>query len=82
MDNSAIICDDVIKSYTENIEAKSNNKKTNFNEKNITCKIQNFYNLLAFLLITIALSIFVSIYCYLIKYRAKQKYLLGGVLYQ
>ena len=30
----------------------------------------------------IALSIFVSIYCYLIKYRAKQKYLLGGVLYQ
>ena len=28
---------------------------TNFNEKNITCKIQNFDILLAFLLITIAL---------------------------
>ena len=30
--------------------------------------------LLAFLLITIALLIAVSIYCYLIKYRAKQKH--------
>ena len=36
---------------------------------------RNFYILLAFLLITIAL-IAVSIYCYLIKYRAKQKHLL------
>ena len=35
-----------------------------------------FYILLAFLLITIALLIAVSIYCYLIKYRAKQKHLL------
>ena len=51
-------------------------QKNNFNEKNITCKIQNFYILLAFLLITIALLIAVSIYCYLIKYRAKQKHLL------
>ena len=42
MDNSAIICDGVIKSYNENIEAKSNNKKTNFNEKNITCTILVF----------------------------------------
>ena len=38
--------------------------------------MQNFYILLAFLLITIALLIAVSIYCYLIKYRAKQKHLL------
>ena len=30
----------------------------------------------AFLLITISLLITVSIYCYLIKYRAKQRYLL------
>ena len=59
MDNSAIICDDVIKSYTENIEAKSNNKKTNFNEKNITCKIQNFYNLLAFDKISSKTKIFI-----------------------
>ena len=40
----------------------------NFNEKKATCKVQNFYILLAFLLITIALLIAVSIYCYLIKY--------------
>ena len=43
-----------------------------FNEKKATCKTQTFYTLLEFLLIAIA----VSIYCYLIKYRAKQKYLL------
>ena len=58
---------------------KSNNEdtktlSTNFNEKNITCKTQNFYILLSFLLITIALLIAVSIYYYLIKYWAKQKY--------
>ena len=39
-------------------------------------KTQNFYILLAFLLITIILLRVVSIYCYLIKYRAIQKYLL------
>ena len=39
-------------------------------------EIQNFYILLVFLLITIALLIAVSIYCYLIKYGVKQKHLL------
>ena len=38
--------------------------------------MQNFNILLAFLLITIASLIAVSVYCYLIKYRAKQKHLL------
>ena len=38
--------------------------------------MQNFCVLLAFLLITIALLIAFSVYCYLIKYRAKQKHLL------
>ena len=37
----------------------------------------NFYILLAFLLITIALLIAVSIYCCMIKYWANQKYLLS-----
>ena len=44
--------------------------------KKATCKTQNFYILLAFLLITIALLVAVSIYCYLIKYGGKQKYFL------
>ena len=48
----------------------------NFNEKKATRKMQNFYILLAFLLITIALLLTVSIYCHLIKYLAKQKHLL------
>ena len=45
---------------------------TNFHEKNITCKIQNFYILLAFLLSTLALLIVVRIYCYLMINRAKK----------
>ena len=86
MDNSAIIYDEVIDAdvYVEAKlydDAKSNDEETktaptNFNEINITYKPQNFYVLLAFLLITIALLIAVNIYCYLIKYRAKQKHLL------
>ena len=54
--DSAITSDEIIETY---------NEETNFNEKN---KMQNFYILLAFLLITIALLIAVIIYCYLIKY--------------
>ena len=72
MDDSAILCGEVIKSYYEEIKTIP----TSFNKKNIICKIQSFYILLAFLLITITLFIAVSIYCYLIKYRATQKHLL------
>ena len=60
-----ITCDEII--YAE---------ETNFNEKGITCKTQNFYILHAFSLIIIALLIVVSIYCYLITYQGKQKHLL------
>ena len=59
MDDSVITCDDVIESY---------NKEINLNE---ICKTQNFYILLVFLLIAIALLIAVSTYCYLIKYQGK-----------
>ena len=67
------MCDEI-----RDMQAKSNDKEaktvpTNYNEKNITCKTQNFYILLTFLLITIVLLIAVSIYCYLIKYQAKQQ---------
>ena len=71
---------EVIVSCDEDAEAKSYDETktipTNFNEKKATCKTQNIYILPAFLLITIALLIAVSIYCYLIKYQAKQKHLL------
>ena len=49
MDDSEIICNDV-------------DNKTNFIEKKASCKIQNYYILPVFLLITIALLIAVSIY--------------------
>ena len=65
MDDLTIICDEVIESCNEKIKAIS----LNFNEKEVTCKTQSFYILLAFLLITIVLLIAVSIYCYLIKYQ-------------
>ena len=67
MDDSAITCDEIIESYNENREAKSSDE-TNFNEKRAICKTQNFYILLAFLLITIALLVAIGIYCYLRKY--------------
>ena len=72
MDDSAITCDEVIESYDE----ETNTIPTSFSEKKATCKTQNYYILLAFLLSTIVLMIAVSIYCYLIKYQAKQKHLL------
>ena len=62
MDESTIICDEEIKSYNEEIKTIL----TNFNEKKVTCKRQNFYVLLAFLLFTVTLLIAVSVYCYLI----------------
>ena len=69
MDDSVIMWGEVINSYDD----KTKTIPKNFNEKKATCETQNFYILLAFLLITIALLIAVSIYCYLIKYWAKQK---------
>ena len=66
--DSVITCDAVIEE-TKTIPI-------NFNEKNATCKIQNFYILLVSFLITVAFLKAVSIYCYLIKYKAKQKHLL------
>ena len=46
------------------------------NEKKATCKTQNYNFLLAFVLITKALLIDVSVYSSVIKYQAKQKHLL------
>ena len=60
VDDSAIICDYVIESHDEQI---------NLSEKKAICITQNFFILLVFLLIAIALLIAVSIYCYLIKYQ-------------
>ena len=46
-------------------------KKEILMRKNITSKTQDFYILLAFILITVALLIAVSIYCCLIKFGTK-----------
>ena len=72
-DDLAFTCDEFIGSHNEDAEAKPKlYDETNFNEKKATCKMQNFYIFLAFLLITIALLIAVCICCYLIKHQAKQ----------
>ena len=62
MDDSWVICDEVVESYNEEIK---------FIKKKAIYKTQNFYILISFLLVTIALLTAVSIYCYLIKYRGK-----------
>ena len=64
MDDSVIMCDEIIESY----DKETKTVPTNFNEKNITCRTPNFYILLAFLLITMVLLIVISIYSYQIKY--------------
>ena len=48
INDSVIICDEITNAETKTIPK-------NFNEKDITCKTQNFYVLLAFLLITLVL---------------------------
>ena len=64
MDNSAIICDEVIDvdaKVSPNDDDKTKTIPTNFNEKKATCRMQSFYILLAFLQTTITLLIVVSI---------------------
>ena len=74
IDNSAITYDEVIESYDE--ETKT--IPTNFNEKKQLVKYKiSILSILKFLLITTALLIVVSIYCYPIKYRAKRKHWLS-----
>ena len=61
------------------IESNAKETKTvaaNFHKEKVACKTQKVYIVLAFLLITVALLIAVSIYCYLINYWGKQKHLL------
>ena len=67
MDGSMITCAEVINSFDEEIKTIL----TNFNEKKVTYKTRYFCILLAFLLISIALLIAVSIYCYMMKYQTK-----------
>ena len=68
----AIFRDEVIELLDEGIRTIT----ITFCDKNITCKAHNFYVILPFLLITIAILIAISVYYYLIKYQAKQKHLL------
>ena len=51
----ARIMDDSVITYDEVIEKETKTVTANFNEQNAICKTKNFYILLAFLLITIAL---------------------------
>ena len=53
--------------HLESYDEETKTIPTNFNEKKTTWKMQNFYILLKFLLIIIALLIAASTYCYLIK---------------
>ena len=76
MNDSVITCDGIIDGEAKSYDEEAKTVSTNFNEKRGTLVTQNFYILLALLLIAIALLIAFSIACYLIKYLAKQKHLL------
>ena len=66
-----ITCDEIIEA-----DAKSYDEEAKTIAKNTIRETKGFYILLAFLLTAISLLIAVNIYCYLIKYKAKQKHLL------
>ena len=66
MDDSVNMCDEIRESYDDKTKAIP----TYFNEEKTLCKTQDYYILHSFLLITAALLIAVSTYCYLIKYQA------------
>ena len=57
MNDSAITCGDIIEEETKTVT-------TSFKEETSVYKTKNFYILLAFLIITNALLIAVSIYCF------------------
>ena len=67
VDNSAIICEEVI---VIDVDDKTKTIPINFNENKLTCKTPKIFILFSSLLITIVLLRAVSIYCYLIKYQA------------
>ena len=66
--DSEIPCHEIIDVQAKSNQGETKTFPTNFNEKNIIYKTPNFYILLTFLLITIALLIAVSTYCYMINY--------------
>ena len=65
MDNSAITCNEIVEEEIKQLQQILMKEKQFIKQK----------TLLAFLLIRIALLTAVSIYCYLVKYKAKQKHL-------
>ena len=62
--------------YVMKLKSHTTKEQILTKKKKAICKTQNFYNLPAFVLITLALLTAIGIYCYLIKYGAKQKHLL------
>ena len=67
IDNLVIMCDEIIKK-TKSTATKSTSAKAAPRKNNST----NFYILLVFYILLIA----VSIYCHLLNYRTKEKHLL------
>ena len=57
IDNSVIMCDEIIDAEGKSYNEETKTFTTNFNEKEATFKTQNFCILLVFLLISIALLI-------------------------
>ena len=72
----ASIIDDLVITSDKIIDAEAKSYDEETKTVTIHLNVRKFFILFAFLSITIALLIGVSIYCYLVKYKSKQKYLL------
>ena len=75
IDDLVITSDKIIDTEAKSYDEETKTVTIHLNEKKME-SVRKFFILFAFLSITIALLIGVSIYCYLVKYKSKQKYLL------
>ena len=72
----AIVMNDLVITCGAIVEEEAKTVTTSFKEEISIYKTKHFYILLAFLIITNALLIAVSIYRFLINFKAKQKHFL------
>ena len=76
IDDSVITCDEILDAEAKLQDEETETIPTKFNGKNIAIKAKKYiYILLTLLLITNSFLIVVIVYCYVVKYKSKQKHL-------
>ena len=76
IDDSVITCDEILDAEAKLQDEETETIPTKFNGKNIAIKAKKKKKiLLILLLITNSFLIVVIVYCYVVKYKSKQKHL-------